>query len=598
MSKSLPSRPITVIDVPDTKGFSAEFVYNYHVPDEGSNPKGGIPKFALERSSEGLDNSFLQYSTTRVPRYIKFEWQPVDSADIFDSVFGDVSGKEASIPKNYIKSNLDKIVSEETFSTDGFSALVFGDQSIDRKLYNEVSSSMAILNEENEQASTRGVVAKTDELTKDIVSFQSLSAMYAQPSENNVFYFGKEGDRIRNDTINKLKDFYLPGQINSSYLRLLTRRAMMFSESTYDSSYAKLHELSKRGEIEARKHINRSPNVNEYTSFVQHVNLKKIQTSFLPPRGRTRVVGYIIEKQELLLDGSIVEHPHIVIENPQAKLTIDTDVKYYSSYRYSIRTIAEFVVPTVIEETSDTVLAYLLVASRRSAAVIIQCAEYIPPPCPVELGAKYNRESENLFLHWKLPVNPQRDIKQVQLFRRSSPYHPFQLISQSDFDDSEVPAPYHEEPSGLRIIKNKNPSLSYYDSDFTREKEYIYALCAIDAHGMTSNYSEQIKVSFDSFKNKLIVQRVSESGAPKPHPNMFFKKDLFIDTIVSKGKNKMKIILSPEHMRVIDQKGNDLKVLKPKENGGRYLLQGINTDVGKGANVEIFLTNQSKKNQP
>lgn len=595
MSKSLPSRPVTVIDVPDTKDFTAKFVYNYFVPNEGTNPKGGIPKFALERSGEGLDNSFLQYSTTRVPRYVQFEWKPVNSADIFDSVFGDVSGKEASIPTNYIKSNLDKIVSEETFADDGFSALVFGDQSIDRKLFNEISSSIAILNEESEQASTRGVVAKTDQLTSDTVTFQNLSLIYAQPSENKVFYFGKEGDRIRNDALNKLKDFYLPGQINSNYLRLLTRRAMMFSESTYDSSYAKLHELARKNEIDARKLTNKSPNLGEYSSYVKHVNLKKIETSFLPPRGRTRVVGYIIEKQELLQDGSIVEHPHIVIENPQAKLTIDTDIKYYSNYRYSIRTVAEFVVPSVIEETSDTVLAYLLVASRRSAEIIIQCVEHIPPPPPVELGAKYNRDLDCLFLHWNLPVNSQRDIKQIQLFRRSNPYQPFQLINQSDFDDSEVRGPYNEEPSTLRIVKNKNPILSYNDSDFKKDKEYIYALCSIDAHGMTSNYSEQIKVSFDEFKNKLIVQTVSSSGAPKPHPNMYFKKDLFIDTIVSKRKNKMKVVLSPEHMRVVDSLGNDLKILKPKENNGRYLLQGINTDVGKGANVEILLTNQSKK---
>ena len=44
MSSSKPSREVHVIDVPDVGNFAARFVYNYHVPDEGSEAGAGVAR--------------------------------------------------------------------------------------------------------------------------------------------------------------------------------------------------------------------------------------------------------------------------------------------------------------------------------------------------------------------------------------------------------------------------------------------------------------------------------------------------------------------------------------------------------------------------
>lgn len=595
MSESLPSRPLTIIDVPEVKSFKVEFQYNYHVPNEGSEQNGGIPEFAIERSGEGLDTSFIQYSTSRVPRFVKLSWAPVDFSDVFDPVYGDVTGKSSVVEKGYIKNNIKKIISEETYANLGFTSVTFTDQSIDRKLYHEISSSIAVLNEEYQQASKLGIMLKTNDIKNDSTDFDSISKYYSQPSEDGVFYYGKEGERIKNNAVNKLKDFYLPAQINSKFLRSLTRRSMLFSESTYESSYASLYDLTKDLEIAARKNAQVESNVNDYTSYGEHVSLKHIHPAYLPPSGKTRVVGYIIEKNEVMEDGSSVKLESIFVENPLARLTIDPNVKYYSQYQYTIRTVAEFIIPTVVEDTSSTVLATFLISSRPSSPLMVNCMEMTPPPPPTEFGGKFDRSDNTLFLHWKFPVNSQRDIKQIQLFRRKSVYEPFQLIFQNDFDDSTVKANYMEKPSGLRVIKGNNPILSYHDSDFGRGDKFIYALASIDAHGMTSGYSEQLEISFDTYKNKLIVKRISNSGAPKAHPNLYLNMNLYRQSIKSAGKTSMSIAFSPEQTKVLDSDNNDLRVIKTVDENATYLIQGINTDVGKSATVEISISNRAKK---
>ncbi len=56
MSTSLPSKEIISVDIPEVKEFSANFRYNYFVPNEAvSEDPTSTPKSILERQSENFD---------------------------------------------------------------------------------------------------------------------------------------------------------------------------------------------------------------------------------------------------------------------------------------------------------------------------------------------------------------------------------------------------------------------------------------------------------------------------------------------------------------------------------------------------------------
>ena len=81
-----------------------------------------------------------------------------------------------------------------------------------------------------------------------------------------------------------------------------------------------------------------------------------------------------------------------------------------------------------------------------------------------------------------------------------------------------------------RVYRMNIPMRSFRDFEFDKNKKFIYALACVDAHGLTSNYSVQMEISFNRRENKLVRKLISRSGAPKPYPNAYLNRDLFIDS--------------------------------------------------------------------
>ena len=143
------------------------------------------------------------------------------------------------------------------------------------------------------------------------------------------------------------------------------------------------------------------------------------------------------------------------------------------------------------------------------------------------------------------------------------------------------------------VVRDNLPTISvpiqiYYDDDFTKSSEYIYAVASVDAHGFSSNYSEQFKVSFDKFSNKIIKTLVSISGAPKPYPNLYLQQDLFVDIIKSGNKKNLHVYLTPDCYHV--KKGNNtVDIMNSGKTGAEYVINFINTDNATGTilNIEI-----------
>lgn len=593
MSVSLPSKEAYIIDVPDVKKFTAEFRYNFFVPDEGIVEDGTVPKKLLERAGETVDAKFVEIVSQKIPRYVRLSWSPV-IINSENKVVDDEQRLKTRInftaASSLIRDNLDKVMDEDSFAGKEFTVINLNDQSIDKKIYTDISGTAAFLNSERkyvEKSTQQELALATNEITSDDVTYQFLSKYLVQPSENNVFFFQKNSQRIRNETVNKLKDVNFNIQINNKFVSTLMKNQIS-SPSMFSDQFVKTHSISEQIQKNARTRTQRDLVTDDYRTFGTHIEVSKLKSTYTVS-SEVQIVGYIIDKFLVKEDRTLQRVDSIVIEDPSSTSTIDVKVRYYGQYVYSVRSVALFTIPSIVEDTGELVVAKFLISSRPSKTVKVNCVELVPPPSPTDLKFIWDYDDGKLNVTWSFPPNSQRDIKKFQVFRRSNIREPYQLVRVIDFDDSVVKAEQVEEYFIHLVKKDLNPKLRFIDDEFTKDSKFIYTLCSIDAHGMTSNYGEQYEVEFDRFKNRVSLKRISASGAPKAYPNMFLLADTFLDSVVVTNYKKLKIAFDPEHYVVHDSSGNDLKFMATNRNGGKYRFQFINLDLQKQQDVNIVV---------
>ena len=127
----------------------------------------------------------------------------------------------------------------------------------------------------------------------------------------------------------------------------------------------------------------------------------------------------------------------------------------------------------------------------------------------------------------------------------------------------------------------------YVDPDFSKDSKFIYALACVDAHGFSSNLSDQFEVTFDRFKNKVQKKRISSSGAPKPYPNMYLNADTFVDSMLDDNHRQVDVVFDPDHLSVFDSNRRDLQLLPTVKDNADFRLQFINLDLQKERTLKI-----------
>lgn len=367
------------------------------------------------------------------------------------------------------------------------------------------------------------------------------------------------------------------------------------------------------------------------------------------------LVGYIAQKRELLPSGDskIVQEEVINMSNKDnvnyskdGILTaggfdfFDTNVKYGSIYSYSLSAVYGFTSVEVFvnkDGYQDGIYRGLyLIKSRPSAEKRITCDEYIAPNPPNDISFDYEYEKDGLLVSWQLPTAPQADTAKIQVFRRKSVFDPFTCIAEYDFNGSvdlygnPLPIPSNEfviPRNRHRIPQNINgqrlvPTL-HVDEDFGRGSDFIYAACAIDAHGYTSGYSDQFRVRFNKNINNIEVYRVSRIGAPKQYPNFYIESgytqqvaknnplvstpfensampdsspaDAFSVTeeaMRDSGHKKMRVYFDPEFLRIDPSVVDGEKLYPPPllstvDRNGSYGINIINLDRMKSRSVHF-----------
>jgi len=596
MSTTLPSKKIVIADAPEIGAFKAKFVYNYFEKDERQNDSGLISKeFVTKRPSEGFDAQFVNSKAFNrfTSRYIQFDWKPNLETE---------SIKDANIT---IKDNIKKVHFEQDFLGEDYTSLVFQDSGKDGKM--QYFFKRLLQQQKNQQdpnaaeitiqQSPMDAVKTMLEKTSDVIEPSLVCDSMINLESDGYVFLDKNNDKITTDSLLKemanVKTF---GHINSKFLWTIMKSALEGNLNVFEDEVLAAKDKYKQIEQNAQNVSNNSVvSSQDYDIEIQEYvgEPKKVETNGYSPK--KQILGYIIDKTEKDINDNVTTCDPIIIENPNIATTIDLKVKYGSTYYYSIRAI--YYVETQAEE-SDTgelyIIAHLL-SSKSSITRVVPCIETVAPPPPADFDVRWDANKAQLALEWNFPINPQRDIKKWQIFRRSSIKEAFQLIKVYDFNDSTIVADdgQTEYPSPYLIEKLVNPQTFFIDHEFVKNKStgeyptFIYAVCSVDAHGHSSNYSIQVECTFNRFKNKLLKKMVSHSGAPKPFPNYYLLMDTFVDVMrTSRKNNSVKVVFSPEYLKVVDNENNDLRLIKTGLNES-YKINLINLDIQDQQNIEI-----------
>jgi hypothetical protein len=614
---------VYAVDVPQVRNFTATFAYNFFTPDECINDTGGVPARALSRPGALIDSSFIQWSMTRVPREVDFKFSPPKIADVGNTVSAlaqrnnstRITGMQNG---SLILDNIDKVVDEDFFSGNNFVAISFHDGDIGTKAFNIVSGTLAMQtleNEHNDNASSYHSAQRLNSSLPNSIKPHFVYRALTQPdkSGNAQFYSPTSAGRTSAPTTHPkskkkrfvngyfegLKNVAVNTQVNSKLLEDMANNLAFDPTATLANEISNIHGYAKSAKQSSIK-FSTQVCESDYKTFIPYIDVKRQKTALHHEKYGTEIVGFIIDKYEVLQDGSTIKMAPIVIDSPNVATTADFAVKFHANYCYTIRSIGLLTMPAIDDSNGDVATIKVLVSSKPSNKVYVSTTKLDAPPPPGDVDFIWNYETNKLTVTWAFPVWSQQDIKQFQVFRRSSVKQPFALQKNYNFDDSDVKFPDNEQPDPSLVEYLTSPAQYYVDDDFdwlTQTKEergFIYSVSCVDAHGLSSCLSAQYVVWFDAFKNVLVKKHVSHLGAPKQYPNLYLDGELFVNTIKANGPSStnVKLYFNPEYYYVYDDQNKVDQVVATKQKGGSYQLQFINVDNGKAATINITIDDQ------
>jgi hypothetical protein len=594
-----PSKNVTEVHIPRPTEFEARFVYNFYSVDERTTPSTG-------------DKNVLE----NIPRYVKLSWTTPKLSTHELQKGSTLRGLENAMTP--LADNQDKIVREDNFFNRGYLSYTFSDIDAIAQGANDLENYSRI-NDPPTESVFEMAQTRVKELITDGVGLDELYASQI-PSFIDAYQhladFPKDslGLRVFDQSGRQIdKDDLMRTISNNLSLNVRVNHTVLqdvFKNSSLKSKTDGIKSLSSRLKSSlARYNDNKSGDV-----YVLPVS--ESETYMPNDRPPIKIMGYAIDRY-LSMPDRFTKERTFYVENALVSEFYDTEVLYGLTYVYTIRTITS--VNILSQDDTDVKPTVLeLFVSSRPTSTPVECFEYTPPPHPTNLSFTYDYNRSALVIVWDTPLNTQLDIKQFQVFRRSTIDAPFELIAQYCFDKS-YPGKFGESKYTTGEIVDGNssdvpPEYAYLlrttestafrhidedfvvDTEFLESPTYIYSVCAIDAHGMVSAYSEQKMVTFDQYKNRLVVTLVAEAGAPRPYPNMTLKLDAFKDTLRVEGVDtrSMAVHFNPDFLTVADDNGTQHKIVEAQsfahpDEKPYYLMQIINLDNQKTQILKIVV---------
>lgn len=249
------------------------------------------------------------------------------------------------------------------------------------------------------------------------------------------------------------------------------------------------------------------------SEFNQDVAIQNPPPDFTshPDAPTLQYIGYIIERYDMLANGSMVLGRTIMISDPTMDEFIDRQVAYNGTYAYRMKSIVQWSRSADLDfrgaSTIDRLSAFAGLTSPPLASFYggewsgwsrTQVTDDVPPEPPDEVIVRPVSWKGEIRVCWKDPPNPQDDLSKVTLLRA--------VVNSGKVSDWKKVADF---PVG---------NGSYVDRDvrtFESGYSYIYALYSTSYHGQISLLSDQMeaKLSPSDVREELPVTQWDIAGA-------------------------------------------------------------------------------------
>ena len=614
-AKSILSKTVFSYDIPEIEKLEIDFVYNFFTKDErsleASRPKNRIINIQVEKTSDFLYN----IRNEQLPRYVKFSFKP--PRDPFTKI--------ASRNDKTLIENVDKIVKEGAGSDKFFTGVELKDTGEEKTIYANLKNAGFITRVATPSDSSQAVAKKIIENNADPNGLTGLGKKYMLESLNQlkddqlVYAPSDVRPEVANFSDNPVGRQTFSIKFNNLFIDDIVKRGNRLPTSVFQDELFELSKITGDFQRNTLSKIGNDPTKIYEDEFVNHVsafeilkanvdkNSSAVKKAIIDKDYEITLLGYLIEKTEVLPDESVVVFDPFIVNDPKKLFVKDENVRYGGNYVYTIRTVCQVITPVLKVDPDNPILDEIVMAkfvmASEGVTNSILCEEKVPPPAPVAIRPRFDYKRKQPVINWQFPVNPQRDIKRFQIFKRLNINFPFVLVAEYDFDDSISRTTVNEVAPEDNVIAMQFPKTSFTDQNFNLSSKPIYAVAAVDAHGMTSNLSTQIQVSFDRSKNKMSAKLISREGAPKQYPNIYIEEDTFKDVIVASGYNRMHVFFDPEYYRVfkndLTQFKNkvrvekDLKLIASDPDNATYSIQILNIDNQKDSIVNIKIDDKS-----
>jgi len=613
-AESYPSVPAFRVNVPEIQSITADFTYNFFTANEREiiDNVGELIDVSVSRDEE----IFFQLKNDRLPRFVKIQFTPPKRYKVIKELRN----------SRMIRENLEKIIVEGGITNEEFVSFEIIDSGKEKNLYDMLNASLFFTETEEPEDSPQDAYNKlleaqsdgalTGQEKKHIAS--ALQGMQSRGYKVAKSDISDEAAATADDLVSR-QNFTI--QANKIVFDQIVNSAIRIPDSVFQDEFsaAKTYADEARASAVIRNTAN-SNSESAYTSKVKVIESKPLASVFGKNSNPEKLIesyqkypiikhaGYIIKKLEITDENQYEDRGFILSDNPDGLYIIDKNVRYGGVYAYEVRSIYYVKMIAEQRDSEDASLDELsiveaLVASEGKMAGV-QCIENIPPPPPPNLRIAFDYKQRKPRLSWQFPVNPQRDIKRFQIFKRHNVRQPFTLIAEYDFDNSTIRSEVPEVAQRDRRFRFDFPKVAHVDHEWQDGEKPIYAIACVDAHGMSSNYGTQMRFEYIKRKNKVVLTLISEPNAPKPYPNLLLNRDSFDDAIKVSGYDRMRVYFDPEYYKVTKNivrtpqqakkaksagkpKERDLNFLRVDAESDTYKIHMINLDLQKDKTVNI-----------
>lgn len=221
-------------------------------------------------------------------------------------------------------------------------------------------------------------------------------------------------------------------------------------------------------------------------------------------------IGYVIERYDMLVDGTMVLGRTILIDDPNVDEFVDQQVAYAGRYAYRIRSIVQWTHRSDVDfagtSTIDRLSSFAGLITPPLASFYAgywsdwtrtEVADTVPPEPPDEVTVRPVSWRKEIRVSWKMPNDPQNDLSKLTLVRAE--------VNSRRISDWRI--------LGEFVVGNG----SYVDRDVVPSEgghSYIYALYSWSYHGVFSPLSDQVeaRLSPPDSREELPVVQVAVAG--------------------------------------------------------------------------------------